>query len=56
MRLSAPQQTYTKNPYPKNVLATDPTKKVRLIIYYNKFKTSKQIISNNTSPSIELLD
>ena len=47
-----------KKPYPKkkNVLPTDPTKKVRLIIYYNKFKTSKLIISNNTSRSTELLD
>ena len=26
------------------------TKKVRLIIYYNKFKTSNLIISNNTPP------
>ena len=40
----------------KNVLSTDPTKKVRLIIYYNKFKTSNLIISNNTSLSTELLD
>ena len=31
-------------------------KKVRLIIYYNKFKTSNLIISNNTSPSTGLLD
>ena len=40
----------------KNVLPTDPTKNVRLIIYYNKFKTSNLIISNNSSPSTELLD
>ena len=32
-----------KNLIQKNVLPTDPTKKVRLIIYYNKFKTSKLI-------------
>ena len=31
-------------------------KKGRLIIYYNKFKTSNQIIFNNTSFSTELLD
>ena len=31
-------------------------KKVRLVIYYNKFKTSHLIISNNTSLSTELLD
>ena len=42
--------------YPKNVFPTDPTKKVRLTIYYNKFKTSNLIISNNTSPFMELLD
>ena len=45
-----------KNLIQKNVLPTDPTKKVRLIIYYNKFKTSNLIISNNLSPSTELLD
>ena len=39
-----------------NVLPTDPAKKVRLIIYSKKFKTSNIIISNNTSPSTELLD
>ena len=44
-----------KKPYPKNVLPTDPTKKVRLIIYYNNFITSNLIISNNTSLSIKLL-
>ena len=32
-----------KNLIRKNVLPTDPTKKVRLIIYYNKFKTSNLI-------------
>ena len=37
-----------KKTYPKHVLPTDPTKKVRLIIYYNQFKTSNLIISNNT--------
>ena len=31
-------------------------KKIRLIIYYKKFKTSNIITSNNTSPSTELLD
>ena len=45
-----------KNLIQKNVLPTDPTKKIRLIIYYNKCKTSNLIISNNTSPSTELLD
>ena len=45
-----------KNLIQKNVLPADPTKKVRLIIYYNKFKTSNLIISNNISPTTELLD
>ena len=40
----------------KNVLPIDPTKKVRLIIYYNKFKTSNLIISNNSSSATELLN
>ena len=40
----------------KNVLLTDPTKKIKLIIYYNKLKTSNLIISYNTSPSSDLLD
>ena len=47
---------YNKNLIQKNVLPTDPTKRVWLIIYYNKFKTSNVIISNNTSLSTELLD
>ena len=45
-----------KNLIQKNVLPTDPTKKVTFIIYYNKFKTSNLIISNNTSSSTKLLD
>ena len=45
-----------KNLIWKNILPSCPTKKVRLIIYYNKFKTSNLIISNNTSPSTKLLD
>ena len=44
-----------KNLIQKNVLPTDPTKKIRLI-YYNKFKTFILIVSNNSSPSTELLD
>ena len=47
---------YLKSLIPKNVFPTDPTKKIRLIIYYNKFKTSNLIISNNSSPSTEFLD
>ena len=45
-----------KNIIHKTVLVTGPTKNVKLIIYYKKFKTSNLIISNNTSPSIEFLD
>ena len=44
-----------KNLIHKNVLPLDPTQKVRLIIYYKKFKTSNLIISNNTSSSTKLL-
>ena len=47
---------YSKKPYPKIILPTNPTKKIRLIIYYNKFKTSNLIIFNNSYPSIEHLD
>ena len=45
-----------KNLIHKNVLPIDPIKKVRLIIYFKKFKTSNLIISNSTSPSTALLD
>ena len=38
----------------KNILPTDPNKK-KLIIYYNKFKTSNLVIRNNSSPSIGVL-
>ena len=43
-----------KNLIQKNVLPIDPTKKLWLIVYYNKFKTTNLIISNNSSPSTEL--
>ena len=33
----------------KNILPTDPNKKIKLIIYYNKFKTSNLVIRNNSS-------
>ena len=39
----------------KNILHTDPNKKIKLIIYYNKFKTSNLVIRNNSSPSIGVL-
>ena len=34
---------------------TDPNKKIKVIIYYNKFKTSNLFIKNNSSPSIGVL-
>ena len=39
----------------RNTLATDPYKKIKLIIYYNKFKTSNLVIRNNSTPSIGVL-
>ena len=39
----------------KNILPTDPNKKIKLFIYYNKFKTSNLVIRNNSSPSIGVL-
>ena len=38
----------------RKILSTDPNKKIKLI-YYNKFKTSKLVIKNNSSPSIGVL-
>ena len=38
----------------RNILLTDPNKKIKLIIYY-KFKTSNLVIRNNSSPSIGVL-
>ena len=39
----------------RNILSTDPNKKIKLIIYYNKFKTSNLVIKNNSSPSSGVL-
>ena len=39
----------------ENILATDPNKKIKLIIYYKKFKTSNLVIRNNSTPSIGVL-
>ena len=36
----------------KNILPTDPNEKIKLIIYYNKFKTSNLVIRNNSSPNL----
>ena len=38
----------------RNILPTDPNKKIKLIIYYNRFKTSNLVIRNNSSPSIRV--
>ena len=37
------------------ILPTDPNKKIKLIIYYNKFKTFTLVITNNFPPSIGVL-
>ena len=40
----------------RNILPTHPNKKdIKLIIYYNKFKTSNLVINNNSSPLIGVL-
>ena len=40
----------------RNILPTDPNKRIKLIIYYNnKFKTSNLVMRNNSSPSIGVL-
>ena len=38
----------------RNILPTDPNKKIKLIICYNKFKTANLVIRNNSSSSIGL--
>ena len=38
----------------RNILPTDPNKKIKLIICYDKFKTSN-LVRNNSSPSIGVL-
>ena len=39
----------------RNIPPTDPNKEIKLIIYYNKFKTSNLVIKNNSCPSISVL-
>ena len=39
----------------RNILPTDPNKKIKPIIYYNKFKTSNLVIKNNSSLLIRVL-
>ena len=38
----------------RNILLTNSNNKVKLIICYNKFKTSNLVINNNSSPLIEI--
>ena len=39
----------------RNMLPTDPNKKFKKLIYYDKFKTSNLVIKNNSSPSMGVL-
>ena len=39
----------------RNILLTDPNKEIKLIIYYNKFKTTNFVIKNNSFPLIGVL-
>ena len=39
----------------RNIVPTDPNKKIKLIIYCNKSKTSNLVIKNSFSPSIRVL-
>ena len=39
----------------RNILSTDPNEKIKLTIYYNKFKTSNLVVKKNSSPSIGVL-
>ena len=34
----------------RNILPTDPNKKLKLTTYYDKFKTSNLVIKNNSLP------
>ena len=39
----------------RNIFPTDPNKKIKLIIYHNKFKTFNLVIKNNSSLLIGVL-
>ena len=39
----------------RDILPTDPNKKIKLIIYYNKFKTSNLVIKINSVPLIGVM-
>ena len=53
--ITNPMKKILKTLIHKNILPTDPNKKIKLVIYYNKFKTSNLVIRNNSSPSIGVL-
>ena len=46
---------YKKTLIQRNILPIDPNKKIKLIIYYDKFKTSNLVINNNSSLLIGVL-
>ena len=48
-------QNILKTLIQRNILPTDPNKKIKLIIYHDKFKTSNLVINNNSSPSVGVL-
>ena len=48
-------KTTLKTLIKRNILPTGPNKKIKLIVYYNKFKTSTLVINNNSSLSIGVL-
>ena len=39
----------------KNILLTDPNKKIKLFIYHNELKSLILVIKNNSSPSVGVL-
>ena len=39
----------------RNILPSDPNKRIKLIIYNNKLKISSLVINNNSIPSIRVL-
>ena len=39
----------------RNILPSDFNKKIKLIIYYNRFKTSNLVINNNSFCSMGIL-
>ena len=48
-------ENIAKTSIQRNTLPTDSNEKIKLIIYYNKFKTSNLVIKENSSPSIGVL-